>query len=108
MIHLYGGNGEAIRGIKMANNQVRTIDVELHGHNMPSAWTVKAQDGTQMRGGSPRLSFAFNTSTGKDGDTIKLTITKMSSSSGLGVELFVLRSTEGSKTTLYWGATGSQ
>jgi hypothetical protein len=74
---------------------------------MNGTWTIKPQDANQMRGGAPHLAFSINPASGKDGDVLKLTITKLSSSSGLGVEVFAIRSISNGKETLYWAATGT-
>lgn len=106
IIHLFG-MGDAMRGIRMAPMDVRTIDVKLYGYGMNGTWTIKPQDANQMRGGAPHLAFSINPASGKDGDVLKLTITKLSSSSGLGVEVFAIRSISNGKETLYWAATGT-
>jgi hypothetical protein len=106
IIHLFG-NGSPVRGIQMSPNDIRQIPITMHGFGMNGSWSVSAQDGTQMKGGSARLTFSFNPTSGKDGDTLTMTIKKLSNSTGLQLELFVIRASNGSKTTLFWGATGA-
>jgi hypothetical protein len=74
-----GGQPVQTQGVKLSPGNSATIELDLYS-DMPTSgpWTVSALDITSaFFGGSPALSFSFDTNTGQNGDVIHLTIQSM-------------------------------
>ncbi len=83
------------KGVQIALNQSKTVDVELFSDAPMSDWSVQAIDTTQP----PGLTFAWDAQTGNNGDTLHLTITRTAPTSSE----FVIESTSGMTTNLWFG-----
>ena len=107
VVHLFG-NGRAMKGIKLSPGDTRMIALRLHAPvSMTPAWTVSVKDIAAFQGGPTRLQFSLNAGTGKDGDVLQLKISKLSNNTGSGLEMFLVFSTGGGKTTMYWATAGA-
>jgi hypothetical protein len=95
----YQGSSFSTGGIKIAQGASRTIPVQLYSE-VPSAgsWSVTAVNWPNT---AANLSFAWDRTTGQNGDTLQLTITVQSFDATYGGDSFVVESTMGS-TTNYW------
>jgi hypothetical protein len=104
VIHFFN---RAIKGIKMAPSDVRTIPLRLHSTSSQN-WGISVRDISVFQGGPAHLQFSLSTGSGKDGDVVNLKITKLSNNNNYGIELFFITSSGNGKTSMYWAATGSQ
>ena len=66
-----------------------------------------AKDVASFQGGAAHLQFILAPTSGKSGDTLQLTIKKLSNNNSYGIEIFVLQASGGGKQTLYWASTGA-
>jgi hypothetical protein len=104
VIHFFNN---AMKGIKMAPNDVRTINLKLVSTSMQS-FSVSAKDIASFQGGTPHLSFTVTPSSGKAGDTLQLKIAKTSNDNNYGIEIFAVFASGGGKTSMYWAATSAK
>jgi len=95
-----------VDGITIAVGATKTIDVHLSSTAATSGpWTVSAMDWDNRKGtGEATLGFAFDRTSGKDGDTLRLSITAKTP----GVHAFVLVSTLDNRSTYFPGVVVSQ
>jgi hypothetical protein len=87
----------ATRGLQIPLGQSRTIDVNLYS-NAPTKgpWTVTAVDyDAWFFGRKANLKLSLDKNTGRNGDTLHLTVTPMSADSNLQGEVFILYSSYG-------------
>lgn len=105
VIHYFNANNP-MRGIKLAANAQITVPLRVVGTGTGQV-TIDAVDGSKMRGGPTRLNLSIAPSTASIGDTVALTISKLSDGQG-GVEVFMLRTQVGGREIVSWGATGAQ
>jgi len=89
------------KGIKLTAGQSKTIDLTLYSDQATGDFKVSAIDASD----SPILDFKFDKTSGKSGDTLKLTVTLKSKPQG-GVEPFVLLSTLNGVTNEWYGLVG--
>jgi len=82
-------------GIQIAVGDTKTIAVQLFSDAPTSDWTVDAIDVAQPAG----FTFSWDKTTGNDGDTLHLTITRTSATSSE----FAVESTSGTTTNLWFG-----
>lgn len=95
------------KGVIIGLNASKVIDLNLFSDEPTSGpWTVSARDGSQFMGGQANLSFTLDKTTGSDGDTIHLTISKTGVNTDLGAEPFAIVSRIGSRTNTYYGLVG--
>lgn len=85
-------------GIKIAQGASRTIPVQLYSEAPTGAWSVAA---STLQGSSANLGFVWSKTSGKNGDTLQLTITANAFDSTFGGAPFVVVSQMGSQAT-YW------
>lgn len=97
------GQGPSMKtkGLKMAVGQSKTIDLTLYSDQATGDFKVSALDAS----GSPILDFKLDKTSGKSGDTVKLTVTLKSAPQG-GVEPFVIASTLNGVTNQWYGLVG--
>lgn len=81
------------KGVKIPAGSSKVVDVQLFSE-APTAgpWTVTAIDGSELFGGAPNLSFAWDATSGSNGDTLHLTITVNAVDATYNGELFVIQS----------------
>jgi hypothetical protein len=104
-----GGQTASTKGALIPVGQSKTIEVDLFSDAPTSGpWQVSAMDITpqlQMAQGQT-LSFSFDTTSGQNGDKLKLTIS--AEAAGMyGIEVFLITSTLGGATRLWLGAVGN-
>lgn len=103
VLHLFN---RQIKGIKMAPNDTRTINLTLHSTSS-QGWGIQVRDISAFQGGPPHLQFQLGNASGKNGDVIPLKITKLSNNNNYGIEMFFVTSSGNGKTSIYWAATGA-
>jgi hypothetical protein len=95
------------KGVLIPVGGSKTIDVQLFSDAPTSGeWTVTAYDDSDFFGGPKRLDFAWDKNTGKNGDTLKLTITVLSKDTFLQGEEFILESQLDGESHLWVGVVG--
>lgn len=94
----WGGQPGSTKGVHIPLGTSRTIEVDLFSEGPASAWTVSASAYQQ---GS--LSFAWNRTSGVNGDKLQLTITANSYVQEFGASPFVVVSRRGNEQHWYWG-----
>jgi hypothetical protein len=94
----YQGSAYSTGGIKIAQGASRTIPVPLYSEGAAGPWSVAAINWPNT---SANLTFAWDKTSGQNGDTLQLTITVNAIDSTYGGDSFVIESTMGS-TTNYW------
>jgi hypothetical protein len=93
-------NGMSMHGVKIATNASADVEIDLFSDGPTTGpWTIKAIDLPQFQGGASRFTFAFDKTTGQNGDKAKLTITPTVALPQGGV--FVIQSKLGTSTS-YW------
>jgi hypothetical protein len=101
------GNKSSTKGVKIGVGSSKTVQVQLWSEGPTSGdWTVEALDGAYMMGGTANLSFAWDRTTGHNGDVLNLTITVNSANATWGGEIFAIQSTLGGHSTLSLGSVG--
>jgi len=65
-------------------------------------WTVKAIDGALLQGGTAELSFAWDKTTGNNGDTLHLSITRTHAGMG-GSEFLISSRPNGVSDSIWFG-----
>jgi hypothetical protein len=100
----FGGGSITTKGAKIPVGQMKTVDVYLFSDAATSPWTVQAIDTATLQGLSPELGFAWDKTSGKNGDILHLTISALKASQ-YGVSLFLIRSAQQSGTEHMWYGT---
>jgi hypothetical protein len=96
------GLAVTVKAVSIPAGQSRTIDVDLFSDAATSGpWTVDAFDNATVKGQQATLTFAFDHTTGVNGDKMKLTIHTLIATQG-GTPFFV-RSTLGQTRHLWIG-----
>lgn len=103
----FQGGPSPLKGVRIPVGQSKVISLDLFSDAPTSGpWTVRALDFAQITGGTPKLSFALDRTSGQNGDVLNLTITAMASSQ-YGLEPFVIESMLGSADSLWIGVVGN-
>ncbi|MDB5875751.1 MAG: hypothetical protein JWQ07_5193, partial [Ramlibacter sp.] len=103
------GQGVSVmtKGVQVPLNMSKTIDVALFSDAPTADFTVRA---TQLSGGGgsggPELMFAWDKTTGHNGDVLKLTITRKRVVQG-GSEFLIVVGPQGGSTALWWAAAAN-
>jgi hypothetical protein len=97
-----GQTGYTTEGVQIAVGSSKTVPVQLYSEGPMAAWTVTAAEYPS----SKNLSFAWNTTTGQNGDTLELTITVSGTDSTYGGNAFYIESTSGSLAHTWLGFVG--
>ncbi len=95
-------------GIKLAVGASRSVEVDLFS-DMPTSgpWTVKAYDMAKASGLPAELTLAWDRTSGKNGDKLSLTITRVAADTANGgVSAFMVISTLGTAQNSWIGAVG--
>jgi hypothetical protein len=85
----FAGSEVATRGVRVPLGESRTIDVQLQSDGPTDDWTVTATDGAASNGEPAQLAFAWDTQQGRDGDTLRLTITRLANGPWRGSEIAI-------------------
>lgn len=96
---------ETAKGVRVPLGQSRTITVTLFSDGPVDPWTVRAVDLGVLVGNEPQLSFALDKTTGRAGDRLKLTITRIAASApfagmGGGTPFAIVSSLDATATAL--------
>ena len=102
----YYGQSIKAHGLKLAAGDSTTIDVVMQSNGASGGWTVNAQDLSVWMGSSAQLKFAFDKSSGKEGDVLHLTITRTGTNGTYKADPFMIRSTKASQEHLWFGVVG--
>lgn len=94
------------KGVSIPLNMSKTIDVALFSDGPTDDFSVHAVDGAQLFGGPSELTFAFDKTTGHNGDVLHLTITRKAAGQG-GSEFLIVVGQTGMSTSLWWGLAGN-
>jgi hypothetical protein len=98
------GGAQRSRGVTIPVGSSKTIDVALYSDAPGPDFTVTAYDvGALLHGATPELTFAWDQTTGHDGDVRKLTITHAKAGSYGGSELVISARQNGTTVSLWWG-----
>lgn len=90
----------ATKGVKVAVGQSKTIEVQLFSDGPTSGpWTVSAKIAP---GSPPNATFAFDRTTGQNGEKLHLTVT----ATAAGTTAFIVTSTLGTRHTFWAGFVG--
>ena len=96
------------KGVKVALDQSVTIPVQLYSDAPTEDFTVDAIDvDSEFTGGSPELTFSWDKTTGHNGDTLHLTITRKANGTQLGGSEIAIETKVGSTATNLWWAFAS-
>lgn len=101
-IDLGNQGGVSTRGVQVPLGMSKTVEVALFSDAPADDWTVKATDAATVMGGDAELSFAWDKTTGHNGDKLHLTITRIKAGQG-GSEFVVSSRTNNVSTSLWWG-----
>lgn len=94
-----GGPSVTTQAVNIPVGQKKTIDVTLFSDAPTNgSWTISAVDGTSATtGGQPALTLSFDKKSGKNGDTVHLTIQVDKADPNWGAEQFILFSDFGTQ-----------
>lgn len=92
------------KAMELPVSMSKTIEVDLFSDQQTDPYAVEVEDAAAMYGGSPELSFAWDTSLGKNGDKLHLTITRVKAASDGPGSIFLLqtKNTNGA-VSQWWG-----
>jgi hypothetical protein len=104
----YYGQPVTTKAVTIPVGQSKTIDLQLWSEAATAGpWTVTAWDLNDYLGGAKNLDVSLDKSTGKNGDTLKLTIKVLSKDQSYGGEGFVIVSDLNGQENLSMGAVGN-
>ena len=87
-----GQSGYTTEGVQIAVGSSKTVPVQLYSEGPMAAWTVSATEYPSTK----NLTFAWDKTTGQNGDTLNLTITVSGTDTTYGGNAFYIESTSGS------------
>ncbi len=94
------------QGIKIPVGGSATVPVILFADGPTAAWTVKAADVPTNNPSTPNLTFAWDKTTGQNGDMLHLTITVVAQDPGIVGNVFRITSTDGVLNHTTYGYVG--
>jgi len=104
---MLSGQSVNTKGVTVPLGQSATIDVQLFSDAPTTPWTVQAQDASYLFGGATELTFTWDQTSGNNGDTLHLTITRVNDGASGGTE-FVIYSTQSSSSShAYFAVAGN-
>ena len=101
-----GENGPVMtKGVEVALHGTAEVDVALFSDSAADAFTVKAVDVAAAFNGTPaELTFAWDKTTGVNGDTLHLTVTRAAAGQLPGSEFLIETKNSSNKTVgMWWG-----
>jgi hypothetical protein len=106
---IYDNQQVATKGVKIALGGTKTIEVDLFSDGPTTGpWTLSAEDrNVFFHLPVPDLSFSFDRPGGVNGEKVYLTITVTSVDTRFNAEPFVILSTLGGQTNLWYGLVGN-
>ena len=101
----FGGGDVATKGVTIPVGKSKAIEVDLFSDGPTSGpWTVSAEDTLAKFGAGATLDFAWDRTTGVNGEKLHLTVTVKSASTAVpGAHPFTIVSTLGSKRAIWPG-----
>jgi hypothetical protein len=97
---------ESAATVQIAVGGTKAIDVHVVGGQPTVPIEVEAMDGVFYASGAmPHLSLTLDRTVALPGDTLHLTIEKLSADPYYGAEPFVLLARQDGRTSLFWGMT---
>jgi len=104
----YYGQEIATKGVQVPLNQSKTIDVQLFSDGPVANWTVQAVDANYGTANPAELTFSWDASSGNNGDTLHLTITRIANGNMYqGTEFFVYAQRNSSDYNMWFGFAGN-
>ena len=97
-----GAGPVSTKGIRLPTTRTQTVDVVLRSDGPMDTWQVKAADTSSLFGGPKELDLAFDRDTGKSGDVLKLTITRVAPGPFAGSALVLTLTSTQSATSHVW------
>ncbi len=95
------------KGVTVPLGTSKTIQVQLFSDAPTSDWTLQADDASYLFGGTTQLTFSWDQTSGNNGDTRALTITRVANGPS-GATEFVIYSTQSSSSYhAYYGIAGN-
>jgi hypothetical protein len=97
------GQGQApTKGVKIPVGQSKVIDVALFSDAPTGPWTVQAVDASRYQnGGQTTLTFSWDKQSGKNGDVLHLTVTRLKAGP-IGGSTIMLLSSKDKQTQQMW------
>jgi hypothetical protein len=93
-----GGGGLNTKGVKVPVGMSKTIDVTLYSDAPKGPWTVNAHT---RNNSMTNLTFAWDNTTGQNGDVLHLTITSIKATTS-GASSFIITSTDAQMVSHNW------
>ena len=91
------------KGVQVPVGMSKTIDVKLFSDAPTADFSVHADDVAQFNGSPAELTFTWDKTTGHNGDTLHLTITRAKAGQGQGSEFVIVVGTGQDVSALWWG-----
>jgi len=98
----YGGTVMA-RGVSVPVHTSAEVDLQLISNRPTADFTVEAFDVATYFGGSPEVTLALDKATGKNGDILKLNITRTSTGQLPGSEIVIQAKSGNDVVSQWWG-----
>jgi hypothetical protein len=95
------------KGVKVPLGTSKTIQVQLFSDAPTSDWTLSAQDASYLFGGTTQLTFAWDQTSGNNGDTRALTITRVANGPSGATEFAIYSTQSSSSYHAYYGIAGN-
>ncbi len=96
-----------VDGDTIAVGQSKSVELDLFSSGPTSGpWTLSALDGAGLRGQTPQLTFAFDNTTGQNGDKVHMTVTVVSAGRR-NRESFIVFSQLGTQKNVWIGEVGN-
>jgi hypothetical protein len=99
------GQSSKFKGIQIPVGSSKTIPVVIYSDAPTDVITLGALDNAAVRGGAQQLTFAWDKTTGRNGDVVHLTITAVAMGQ-YGIAPFLVTSTYNGRTTYSGGVVG--
>jgi hypothetical protein len=96
------------KGVKVPMGTPQTIDVVLFSDAPTEAFPVSAVDvAGSVQGQTPELSFSWDRTSGQNGDTLHLTITRLKNGAGGSSEFMIAVGEQDAASAQWWAAAGN-
>ena len=99
----YYGGTVMTRGVEIAAHASAEVDIQMISDHPTDDFTVDAVDSAVFYGESPELTFAWDKTTGKNGEVLKLTITRARAGQLPGSEFFLEAKNGTDVVSQWWG-----
>jgi hypothetical protein len=103
----YYGGTVMTRGVSIPVHTSSEVDLQLISDRPTDDFTVEVADAATFGGGSPELTFALDKDTGKNGDILKLTVTRSRNGQLPGSEILVQTKLGNDVVSQWWGYVGN-